>query len=138
MTMNFTQANPRILRYRRAVLALTAVVFLGIAVASLAAPQRMAEPFDYRLETSNALSEFRAIYVGLWLAHAVVLAWAAWRIDLVHLGDVAALLVLGQVVGRLASLVIDGAPDLRLAPVALAELLGGTLLLVLRPRTVRR
>jgi hypothetical protein len=130
------KAGSRILAARRALLILAALVFLAIAVASLVAPQQMAKPFDYRLATPNSLSEYRAIYVGLWLAHAVVLSWAAWRIDLLHLGDVAGILILGQVVGRGASLLLDGMPDARLAPVAFAELAAGCLLLVLRPRNL--
>jgi hypothetical protein len=125
-------APSRALAARRALLGLAALVFAGIAAASLLAPRQMAAPFDYSLATINALNEYRAIYVGLWLAHAIVLIWAAWRIDLVHLGDAAAILILGQVAGRLTSVAIDGLPDARLAAPAVAELLSGLLILLLR------
>jgi hypothetical protein len=123
-----------VLAARRVVLGLAALTFAAIAVGSLVAPRQMAQPFDYVLDTTNALSEFRAIYVGLWLAHVFVLAWAALRIDLAYLGDVAGVLVLGQVAGRLVGIAIDGLPDLRLAPPAVAELVAGSLILLLRPR----
>jgi hypothetical protein len=116
------------------VLALAAAAFAAIALGSLVAPHQMAAPFDYELATRNALNEYRAIYVGLWLAHVAVLSWAALRIDLTYLGDVAGLLILGQVAGRLASFVLDGLPDARIAPPAMAELAAGGLILLLRPR----
>ena len=124
----------RILAARRGILAISALVFAVIAAASLLDPHGMATTFDYRLATANSLSEYRAIYVGLWLAHVVVLGWAAYRVDLLYLGDVAGLLILGQVVGRVLSLFLDGLPDSRLAPVAVAELAAGCLLFLARPR----
>jgi hypothetical protein len=123
----------RTLAVRRALLLVAAAVFAGIAIGSLVAPDAMAKGFDYSLSTPNALSEFRAIYVGLWLAHVVLLAWAAKRIELLYLGDIAALLILGQVAGRLVSVVLDGLPDMRLVPIAAAELLGGIFILTVRP-----
>jgi hypothetical protein len=95
----------------------------------------MAEPFDYRLDTVNGLSEFRAIYVGLWLAHVMIFFWAAWRIRIVYLGDMCGLLLGGQVLGRLVSLALDGAPDIRLYPIAVIEGLGAVVLLAVRPKT---
>jgi hypothetical protein len=123
----------RTLATRRVLLLIAAAVFAGIAIGSLVAPHAMAQGFDYRLATTNALSEFRAIYVGLWFAHVLLLAWAAKRIELLYLGDVAGLLILGQVAGRLVSLALDGLPDMRLAPIAAAEFLGGALILAVRP-----
>lgn len=121
-------------RTRRIALALAAIVFLGIAAASLIAPAKMAEPMGYALTNINAYSEFRAIYVGLWLAHAIVLGWAAWRIDQPALGDVGGILILGQVIGRVLSLVLDGIPGADLAPFAIAELAGGAVILSVRPK----
>ena len=129
-------ASPsRILAVRRAILAVSALVFAAIAVTSLLDPHGAAATFDNRLESTNSLSEHRAIYVGLWLAHVVVLGWAAYRIDLLYLGDVAGLLILGQVVGRVLSVFLDGLPDSRLVPVAVAELAAGCLLFVTRTRS---
>ena len=116
------------------VLVLTALVFLAIAVASLARPHFMAAGLGYKLESVDALSEFRAIYVGLWIATAFVLALAAVRIDEPLLGDVGAVLILGQVLGRLISLVLDGSPSERIWPFFALESLGGAMLLLIRPR----
>jgi hypothetical protein len=121
-------------RARQVVLVLTALVFLVIAAASLARPHFMAAGLGYKLESVDALSEFRAIYVGLWIATAGVLALAAARVDEPLLGDVGAVLILGQVLGRLISLVLDGSPSERIWPLFVLESLGGAVLLLIRPR----
>jgi len=120
-------------RIRRAILVLAALVFAGVAAASLLFPHAMAVPLGYRLDNVDALSEFRAVYVGLWLATAVLLALAAKRVEDPLLGDIGALLILGQVFGRLVSLVLDGVPGPRLWPMCVVELAGGIALLIVRP-----
>ena len=115
-------------------LVLPMVVFAGIAVASAIAPHRMADGLGYRLENVDALSEYRAIYVGLWAAHVVLFAVALRRLREPIFGDLGALLILGQVAGRLSSLAIDGTPS-RVLPVFAAEALGGLAILLVRPRT---
>lgn len=120
-------------RARRALLAATALVFLGVAVGSLLAPHEMAAGLGYRLDNVDALNEFRAVYVGMWLAMAAVLGWAFRRIEEPCFGDVAALLLLGQTVGRLISLVLDGGPSGRIWPMLVLEGLGGIALLWVRP-----
>jgi ABC-type thiamin/hydroxymethylpyrimidine transport system permease subunit len=118
---------------RRILLALVALVFAAIAIGSLVAPHEMAEGLGYTLANTDALNEFRAIYVGLWLATAAIFVLAARRVENALLGDVCALLLLGQVVGRVASLLIDGAPSQRIWPIFAVELIGGLALLAVRP-----
>jgi hypothetical protein len=120
-------------RARQLVLALTALVFTGIAVASAIAPHKMAQGLGYTLPSVDALSEFRAIYVGLWLATAALLVIALRRIDQPLLGDLGALLVLGQVFGRVVSLIVDGPPTARIWPIFVLEAVGGVVILALRP-----
>lgn len=127
----------RILHARRFVLAVTGLVFLLIAAGSLLNPHAMAEPLGYSLTSSTALNEFRAIYVGLWAVHTVIFTWAAWRIEHLALGDVCGLLLLGQVVGRLVSVLLDGLPQPSIAAPAAAELVGALLVFTLRPRSGR-
>lgn len=122
------------LKMRRMVLYFIAGVFFIIAIASLVIPHEMAKPLGYELTNLNALNEFRAIYVGLWLAHVLIFVIAARNIHQVVLGDVCGVLIGGQVVGRLIGLVIDGAPTADLLPVAIAEAVGAILLFVLRPK----
>ena len=119
---------------RQVLLGVTALVFLGIAVASLVRPHEMAAGLGYTLGNVDALSEFRAVYVGLWLATAALLLVALRRVDEAVLGDLGALLILGQVFGRLLSLLLDGAPTARIWPLFALEAVGGIVLLVVRPR----
>ncbi len=124
-----------ILTVRRVALVLAALVFIGIAIGSLVAPDAMAEGLGYRLDNVDARNEFRAIYVGLWLAHAVILLAAAYLIHELILGDIGALLIAGQVVGRLISVIADGAlPTVALLPAAIAEVVGAVGIMAMRPR----
>jgi len=118
---------------RQILLGLTALVFTGMAVGSLAVPRRMAEGLGYSLDSVDSLSEFRAIYVGLWLATAVLMVVALRRVREALLGDLCAILVLGQTVGRVVSLLLDGMPSGRVWPMFVLEALDGVALLVVRP-----
>jgi len=119
---------------RRFVLIGAAAVFAGVAVASLLVPHSMAGQLGYELTNVDALSEFRAVYVGAWLATALILAIAAARIQWPLLGDLGATLILGQTVGRTISLVLDGMPSGRIWPFFVLELVGGATILLVRPR----
>ena len=118
---------------RQILLGLTAAVFALIAFASLVAPRHMAESLGYSLSSIDALSEFRAIYVGLWLATSAFLVIALRRVRDALLGDLCALLVLGQTSGRVLSLILDGLPSERVWPMFLLEAVGGIALLLVRP-----
>jgi hypothetical protein len=120
-------------RVRQLLLGLTAAVFVVIAIASLLAPQTMARGLGYSLAGVDALSEFRAIYVGLWLATAAVFVVALRRVDLALLGDLGAILLLGQTFGRIVSLLLDGIPSGRVWPMFVLEAVGGIALLAVRP-----
>jgi hypothetical protein len=125
-------------KVRRVLLLLTAIVFAGLAVASLLAPHAMAKGIGYTLDSVDALSEFRAVYVGLWLATAALLVVAARRVDEPLLGDLGAMLVLGQTLGRVLSLVLDGVPSGRVWPMFVLEAVGGLALLIVRPGATPR
>jgi hypothetical protein len=125
-------------RVRQILLGLTAAVFAGIAIASLLMPHKMAEGLDYTLGSVDALSEFRAVYVGLWLATAALLVIALRRIQEPLLGDLGALLVLGQTGGRILSLLLDGMPSARVWPIFVLETIGGLALLIVRPSEPRK
>jgi len=125
-------------KVRQTVLGLTALVFTGVAVGSVLAPHKMAAGLGYTLDNVDALNEFRAIYVGLWLATAGLLIIALRRINEPLLGDLGAMLVLGQTGGRLLSLLLDGMPSVRIWPVFILEGLGGLALLIVRPSEASR
>jgi hypothetical protein len=121
-------------RARQVLLGVTAAVFAGLAIHALVDPHGTAAHIGYRLDNPDAMSEFRAIYVGLWLATAALLVVALRRVDEPILGDLGALLVAGQVFGRVVSLVLDGPPTARLWPIAGLEAVGAAALFLVRPR----
>lgn len=126
------------LKVRAFILYLVAGIFLLIAMASLLIPEKMAEPLGYRLDNVNALNEFRAIYVGLWLAHTLIFVMAARNTQQAVLGDICGILLMGQVVGRVISLLVDGVPSADLFPVAIAEFVGAILIFVFRSDAKQR
>jgi hypothetical protein len=118
-------------RVRRVILGVTAVVFVLIATAASLRPDRLL--LGRHLDSIDSYNEFRAIYLGLWLATAVLLVVAAQRIREPALADLGALLILGQVFGRVVSLVADGVPGPRIWGIFMLELLGGAAILLVRP-----
>jgi hypothetical protein len=116
---------------RRAVLLITAAVFVLIAAHANVRPQ--AAHLGRHLDDVDARNEFRAIYLGLWLATAVMLVIAARRVRDAILGDLGALLILGQVLGRLVSLILDGLPGPSIWAIGSLELVGGLVILAVRP-----
>jgi hypothetical protein len=120
-------------RARRWLIALAALVFLGIAAGSAADPHAMAAGIGLSLEGRDGLSEFRAVYVGLWCATALLLIVAAVRIEEPLLGDLGALLIAGQVAGRLLSVALDGMPGARILPMFGLEAAGALALFLVRP-----
>ena len=118
---------------RQILLALTALVFLVLAVRSWWLPDTVANELGYSVSGPNGYSELHAIYVGLWLAHAGLGVWAALQIDQAVFGDVLALLILGQPLGRLIAVPRFGWPRGPLLAFFALELAGGMVLLLVRP-----
>jgi hypothetical protein len=98
----------------------------------------MAEGLGYTLSSVDALNEFRAVYVGLWLATAALLVIALRRIQEPLLSDLGALLILGQTGGRILSLLLDGTPSAKVWPIFILEAIGGLALLIVRPSEPRK
>ena len=118
---------------RQILLGLTALVFLLLALRSALVPDTVARELGYSLNGANAYSELHAIYVGLWLAHAALGGWAMLHVDQALLGDILALLVLGQPLGRLIALPRYGWPQGPLLAFFVLEVVGGAALLCVRP-----
>ncbi|MCB1589214.1 MAG: DUF4345 family protein [Xanthomonadales bacterium] len=118
---------------RQILLVLVGLVFLLLALRTWLQPERVAGEVGYRLLGPNGYSELHAIYCGLWLAHAGLAGYAAWRVEQAVLGDVLALLILAQPLGRLLAMPRHGPPRGALAGFLWLELIGATLLLLVRP-----
>jgi hypothetical protein len=119
---------------RRALLALIAVCFAGLAVVHVIAPAETARRVGLIAVGVDGLNELRAIYVGVWLATSIIFAMAARKHDDRTLYLVCTLLVAGQGFGRAVSLVLDGMPSAQLLPIFVGEVAGVLLLVLLRPR----
>lgn len=105
---------------------------LGALVAMLD-PDRVATVMGLFLVGVNGYSQFYAIYVGVRLATAVLALCAAKQGDQPLLGDLTAMFLLAQPAGRLAAASVIGLPQGPLLVVSVLEVVGGLLLLALRP-----
>lgn len=118
-------------------IALLKLIALGSSVAALAAlldPDRVATSFGMLLVGVNGYSQFFAMYVGVRLATAALAHLAAKHGDQPVLGDITALFILAQPVGRLIAVTLIGLPQGFLLVICGLELAGGLMLLGLRPR----
>lgn len=118
---------------RQSALLLTGAVFAFYAFWTLLRPLSLARTLGYQLDNQNARSEFHAIYIGVFIAQAVLCIFASFRIEQVMLGDLVALFVLAQPVGRFVALFRNGSPKGQLKLITMTEIIGGILLLLVRP-----
>jgi len=119
---------------RRAMLAITALVFAGLAVQTLIRPDLVAQAVGNGLRSTNDYSELHAIYAGLWLGHTALGLLAARHADRQPLlGDVLALLIFSQAVGRVMSVAQWGWPDGVLRVMMVVEVISGLTLWLVRP-----
>ena len=118
---------------RQLLLASTAGIFLFFVAWALIRPQSMAKTLGYEVSAPNGWSEFGAIYVGVFFAQALLCGLAIYRLSDAVLGDLCAVFLLLQPVGRLLPLVRYGAPTGLLRLLFALELTGGIALLLVRP-----
>jgi hypothetical protein len=128
-------AVPAILRerLRGQLLQATATASSLAALAAMLDPDRIAVAMGLFLVGVNGYSQFYALYVGVRLATAGLALLAARRGDQPILGDLAALFVLAQPLGRLVASFAIGLPQGLLFLISGIELLVGLTLLALRP-----
>jgi len=119
---------------RVALLKLIALVSSVSALAALLDPDRVAASFGMLLVGVNGYSQFFAMYVGIRLATAGLALLASKHGDQPVLGDITALLILAQPVGRMFAVLAIGLPQGFLLVICGLELAGGLALLGLRPR----
>jgi hypothetical protein len=119
---------------RRQLLQVVACVSSLAALAAMLDPDRVATVMGLFLVGVNGYSQFYAIYVGTRLATAGVALLAARQGEPPVLGDITALFVLAQPVGRCIAAFAIGLPQGFLLVVCGLELAGGIALLALRPR----
>lgn len=118
---------------RQFLLGATAAVFLAFTIWSLVGPRGLANMLGYELRAPNGNSEFGAIYTGVFIGQALLCLLALVRVRDATLGDLVAVFLLLQPVGRLPPLLRYGAPQGFLRVLLVAEVLSGLLLLAVRP-----
>ncbi len=119
---------------RRIVLAGSGLTFGTIAVAAMVWPRAVAAQYGLHLDGIDAFNEFRAVFVGFWLALATSMIIAARRPALSTLGDLCGLALLLQAGGRLLSVATDGRPSLPFLGAMVGEALAGAIVLLGRAR----
>jgi hypothetical protein len=124
----------RRLHLRSQLLQAIATVNSLAALSAMLDPDRTAAAMGLFLVGVNGYSQFYAIYVGVRLATAGLSILAARRGDQPILGDLAALFILAQPLGRFIAAFAIGLPQGLLFVVSGIELLAGLALLLLRPR----
>jgi len=122
------------LRLRTQLLRVIATASSLAALSAMLDPDRTAEAFGVFLVGVNGYSQFYAIYVGVRLATAGLALLAARQGDQPILGDLTALFLLAQPLGRLVAAFAIGLPQGLLFVVSGIELLAGLALLLLRPQ----
>jgi len=121
-------------RLRGRLLSVAATAQSLAALAALLNPDRVAEAMGLFLVGVNGYSQFYALYVGVRLATAGLALLAARQGDQPILGDLAALSILAQPLGRIVAAFAIGLPQGLLFVVSGIELAVGLALIGLRPR----
>jgi hypothetical protein len=122
------------MRLRVQLLQLTASVGSLAALSAMLDPDRIAQALGLFLAGVNGYSQFYATFVGTRIVVAGLALLAARRGDQPIFGDIVALLILAQPLGRLVAAFAIGLPQGFLFAVCAVELLLGLALLLLRPR----
>ena len=118
---------------RQALLAATGGVFLVFASWAAFRSNSLALSLGYKLESNNSHSEFHAIYVGVFAAQFLLCVFAIIRIQDGFIGDLVAIFLLSQPFGRVLAAIKRGFPTGFMLFLFIAEMVGGILLLAVRP-----
>lgn len=120
-------------RARQVAQSITGLVFVAVAVRAAFAPEQHARDLGYALTAPNGYSELFAVYVGVWTATALLALIAIRRPAEPTYGDLLAMFVLAQPLGRLLAIPFWGVPAGVLFWVFMLEAAGAAILLIVRP-----
>ena len=118
---------------RQLLLSATAIVFSFFCLWAIIRPLSLAATLEYELKTPNSVSEFHAIYVGLFAAQALLCILAVLRVEDAVIGDLVAIFLLAQPFGRLIAVFRNGSPTGFHRFLFGLELSAGIVLLLIRP-----
>ncbi len=125
------------LKFRSLFLYAIAAVIFGEAAIGLFRPHAAAEAMGYAIVNADGMSEFRAVYLGMWCALGGAALLAARRPEEPLLGNFVACAILGEAFARILSVAIDGPPGL-LSYVHIAMELSPLALLLARPTALAK
>jgi hypothetical protein len=118
---------------RKVLLAATGSSLACFALWAVFSPKSLATTLGYTPQSKNAISEFHAIYIGVFIAQAWLCALAFARIEDATLGNLVAVFLLGQPFGRVIAALRGGWPAGFLLVLFIMECVGGILLLLVQP-----
>lgn len=118
---------------RQVLLAVTGGIFACFALWAILKPKSLATSLGYTLESKNAISEFHAIYVGVFIAQAWLCALAWTRVADAAIGNLVAVFLLGQPFGRMIATFRGGWPAGFLLVLFIMEFAGGGIILLVQP-----
>lgn len=118
---------------RQLLLGATGVVFLAFALWTLVKADAFAAVLGYKLDSNNSVSEFHAIYLGVFVAQAILCAVAVLRVQDALIGDIVAIFLLSQPAGRVIAAIKRGWPSGLMALLFGVEIVAGLLVLGVRP-----
>ena len=118
---------------RRVLLAVTGGVFACFALWAAFRPKSLATSLGYTLTSKNAISEFHAIYVGVFIAQALLCALAWTRVTDAAIGNLVAVFLLGQSFGRILATFRGSWPAGFLLVLFIMEFVGGGIILLVQP-----
>ena len=118
---------------RQVLLAATGGIFVCFVLWAVLKPKSLATTLGYTLASKNAVSEFHAIYVGVFIAQAGLCALAFVRVTDAMLGNLVAIFLLSQPVGRVIATFRGGFPSGFLLTLFVMEIAGGIIVLLVQP-----
>jgi len=118
---------------RQILLAITGGIFACFALWAAFKPKSLATSLGYTLASQNAISEFHAIYVGVFIAQAGLCALAWSRVTDAEIGNLVAAFLLSQPFGRIIAAFRGGWPAGFLLMLFIMELAGGGIILLVQP-----
>ncbi|MEM6255991.1 MAG: DUF4345 family protein [Cyanobacteria bacterium P01_D01_bin.156] len=118
---------------RQILLAVTGCIFSFFALWAAVQPMSLTPVLGYELKSKNAISEFHAIYVGVFLAQALLCVLAFTRVEDAMIGNLVAIFLLAQPLGRVIATFRGGFPSGFLLTLFVMEIAGGVIVLSVQP-----
>ena len=118
---------------REVLLGATSLTFVFFALWAIFKPNSLANTLGYQLNNNNAISEFHAIYIGVFISQSILCVLAFIRIEDAMIGNLVAVFLLSQPLGRIIAMFRGGSATGLLKLLFAAEIVAGLMLLLVQP-----